>query len=166
MKNYMVRYGLIGGCVSIALGLLNWFTVARYGPTVSQTVGWLSIILALMCVPLGIKYFRDKLNDGRISFTKGMKVGLGIAAIASIVNAVYATLFFVFSGDSFEEWSKQGLSESELIAYEAQMAQTPDFALTPWFQGIVFFFIVFLIGAIISLISALILRRSGEQAAG
>ncbi|NNE98358.1 MAG: DUF4199 domain-containing protein [Pyrinomonadaceae bacterium] len=162
MKNYMLRYGLIGGCVSITLGLINWFTVARFGPIPSQTVGYLSIILSLMCVPLGVKYFRDRLNDGKVQFTKAFRIGLGITLVASTVNMFYGMLFFLFAGDSFEEWSKQGLTQAQLLEREAQLAQNPEFVGTPWFQGFLFFLLLMTIGAIISLISAFILRRSGN----
>ncbi len=161
MKNYVVRYGVFGGVLSIALGLINWFTVAQaYGPASSQVLGYLSIILSLMCVPLGIKYFRDKLNNGKVSFGKGLKIGLGISLVASLINFLYGMLFFVFAGESFQEWNKQGLSETELKALQMQMEQTPDFILTPWFQGLVLGVSVFLIGLVISLISSLILKHS------
>jgi len=166
MKNYIVRYGLIGGCAMICLGLINWFTVARYGVVASQTIGYLGIILSLMCVPLGIKYFRDKLNGGTVSFGKGLRIGLGITFVTSVVTYFYGLLFFVFAGDSFEEWNKKGLSQTELAAFEMRMEQTPDFVFTPWFQGLIIFLMVFTIGLIISLISSLILRRSGKVKIG
>lgn len=161
MKNYVLRYGLIAGVVNIGLGLLNWFTVAQiYGPTLSQTLGYLSIAVGLLCVPLGIRYFRDQINGGLVSFNKSMSVGLGITLIASLITFLYSILFFVFAGDSFDEWNKRGLSTAELEELEIQIAQTPDFVFTAWFQGFILFLSVFLIGLIISLISAMILKRA------
>ena len=160
MKNYILRYGVIGGCVNIALGLTNWFTVARLGTTVSQAVGWISIILALMCVPLGIRYFRDKLNGGKVGFGDAFKTGFGITFVFTFLTGLYSILFFIFAGDSFEEWQKQGLSESELRAFELQMEQTPAIFLNPVVQGLIFFAIIFVMGMIVNLISSLILRRS------
>lgn len=161
MKNYVLKYGLIAGIINITLGLSNWFTIAQaFGPSISQTVGYLSMVLSLMCIPLGIKYFRDKINNGNVSFAKGFRVGLGITLIASVITFFYSALFFVFAGDSFDEWSKKGLSASELEAYELRLVQTPDFVFTPWFQGLILFLSVFMIGSIINLISSLVLRRS------
>lgn len=161
MKNYILRYGLWGGGISIGLGLINWFTIAQiYGPGVSQVIGYLSIVLSLMCVPLGIKYFRDKLNSGKLTFVHGFKIGLGITFVASLVTFLYSMLFFVMAGDSFDEWSRKGLSETELAEMQAQIAQTPDFVLTPWFQGLILFLTVFMIGLIINLISSLALKRA------
>ncbi|MEK6154069.1 DUF4199 domain-containing protein [Flavobacteriaceae bacterium 3-367] len=161
MKNYMLRYGLWGGGISIGLGLINWFTVAQiYGPGVSQVIGYLSIVLSLMCVPLGIKYFRDKLNRGKLTFAHGFKIGSGITLIASLVTFLYSILFFELAGERFDEWSRKGLSETEIGALEAQLLQSPDFVYTSWFQGFVLFLTVFLIGMIINLISSLLLKRS------
>lgn len=161
MKNYVLKYGLIAGVVNITLGLTNWFTIAQYyGPTLSRAIGYLSIAVALMCVPLGIKYFRDHLNRGLISFNKAMSVGLGITLITSFITFLYSMLFFVFAGDSFTEWNKRGLSAAELRELENQIAQTPDFVFTAWFQGLILFVTVFMIGLIISLISALVMKRT------
>lgn len=160
MKNYVIRYGLIAGSISIGLGIINWFTISQwYGPTVSRAVGWLSIILSLMCVPLGIKYYRDKLNNGSVSFSKGFRIGIGITFVASIAIFIYSMLFYVLAGDSFDEWSRQGLSEAELIELQMQIEQTP-IVYSYWFQSLILAISVFIIGMIINLISNLALKRS------
>ncbi|MCO6512119.1 MAG: DUF4199 domain-containing protein [Aridibacter famidurans] len=164
MNNYTLRYGIAGGIVSIALGLLNWFTVAQwFGPIPSQTVGWLSIILSLMCVPLGIRYFRDKLNDGNVSFGQGFRIGFGITFVVSALMYFYSALFFIFQGEEFIEWTKRGLSTAEVAAYEQQIAQTPAWVYTPWVQAFLLFVSIMLIGLVITAISSLILKRSGER---
>lgn len=160
MKNHILRYGLIGGCVNIALGLTNWFTVARLGPTISQAVGWLSIIAAFMCVPLGIIYFRDKLNDGDATFGQAFKTGIGITFVFSLLSGIYSVLFFLFAGEGFEKWRRQGMNDAELQALEAQLEQTPAVLLSPVGQGFMFFVIVLIIGIVVTLISSLVLKRS------
>ncbi len=161
MKNYILRYGLIGGSISIVLGLTNWFTVAEwYGPTVSQVIGWISITLSLMCVPLGIKYYRDKLNHGSVSFGKGFRIGIGITFVVTVVIFIYSVLFYLLAGDSYDEWRKRGLSEAEVLELEAQIAQGPDFLYSFWFQGFALMFSVFIIGMIVNLISNLVLKRT------
>ena len=159
MKNYILRYGLLGGCLLIVLGLLNWFIIAPIGYNPSQIAGYLSIILALGCIPLGIKYFRDKLNNGAVSFGKGFRIGLGITLVASIIMFLYSMLFFVVAGDDFMDWREANLTESELEKAQMQLEQMPDFILAPWFQGLVMFFTVFLIGLIINVISSMALKR-------
>jgi len=161
MKNYILRYGLIGGSLSIGLGLFNWFFIAQtFGYNASQFAGYLSIILGLSCIPLGIKYFRDNLNDRAVSFNEGFKIGIGITLVTSIIMFSYSMLFFVLAGDEFDKWRKKGLTASELEQAELQMAGMPDFILSPWFQGLVTFLIIFFIGLIINLVSSLVLKSS------
>ena len=164
MKRYVISYGLWGALTSIALGLINWFTIARMlGPVVSQTLGYLSMIVALLCIPLGIRYYRDKINDGEVSFGKGFRIGLGITAVASTVIAIYGMLFFWIAGEDFNNWSREGLTEAELITLEAQISQTPSFVYTPWFQGVMLGLTVVLLGLIINLVSALLLKRTSTN---
>ena len=160
MKNYILRYGVIGGTINIALGITNWFTVARLGPTISQAIGWITIILSLMCIPLGIRYFRDKLNNGAVAFGEALKIGLGITFIYTVLSAIYSVVFFILAGDSFKNWQKRGLSEAELQAFERQLEQTPEIMQSPWFQALILFIMIFIIGLIVTLISSLILKRN------
>ncbi|MDN5202670.1 DUF4199 domain-containing protein [Fulvivirgaceae bacterium BMA10] len=165
MKNYVLRYGLLGGCVSIGLGLFNWFFIAStLGHNASQFIGYLSLILALFCIPLGIRYFRDKLNDGAVSFGEGFKIGAGITFITSLMVFLYSALFFVFAGDDFNAWREKGLTQSELEQVRQQMVEMPEFVLNPWFQGFVMFLMAFLIGMIINLISSLVLKSTNKSA--
>lgn len=161
MNKIQIRYGVTGGIISITLGLINWFTISQwYGPTASQAVGYLSIIVSMMCVPLGIRYFRDQVNGGEITLGKAMKVGLGITGFFTLITFLYGILFFVFAGEDFENWRREGLSANELATLEAQIAQTPEIVFTPFFQGLILAISVFLIGVIVDLISALVLKRS------
>ncbi len=159
MKNYVVRYGLYAGMTLIVLGLFNWFVIAPNGYQVSQAFGYLSMVIALFTVPMAIKYFRDKLNDGFVSFGKGMKIGMGVTSITSLVMGIYSALFFYLQGDQFMEWSKQQLSAEEWAEAEAYMETMGSIAMSPLFQGFIMFLTVFFIGAIITLISALVLKR-------
>ena len=72
---------------------------------------------------------------------------------------IHSILFFALQRDEFLEWQKQGMSEAELLIHNQQMAEMPSFAFTPWFQGIVMFVMVLLIGAFITFVSALIFKK-------
>lgn len=160
MKKIILKYGIAGGVISSILGTLNWLFVAHsIGVQGSQTVGYISITISLLCIPFGVRYFRDKLNNETVSFGQAFKIGLGITVMAGIVMAIHSVLFFAFQKDEFLDWQKKDLSQAELMAFNEQLAQMPDFAYTPWFQGTVMFFMVFLIGAVINLISGLLLKK-------
>ncbi len=160
MKNYIWKYGIIGGLISSILGTLNWLLIAQsVGVSGSQAVGYLSITLSLLCIPFGVRYFRDQLNHGSVNFGQACKIGLGITVIAGLVMALHSVIFFALQKEEFLEWQRKDLSEVELVAFNEQLAQMPEFIYTSWFQGIVMFVMVFLIGAVVNVISALLLKQ-------
>ncbi|WP_353777715.1 DUF4199 family protein [Winogradskyella sp. 3972H.M.0a.05] len=166
MKKFVLRYGIIGASISIVLGLLNWFFIApAYGPNLSESIGYLSITVSLLTIPLGIKYFRDKLNSGIVSFNEGIKIGFGITLISSLLMAIYGMLFFVIEGDDFRAWQQKWFTEAELQEAQVHMATMPEYMQSPAFQGVIMFLMVFLIGTIINLISTLALRSSNKTLA-
>lgn len=164
MRKFIIRYGVLGASVSIALGLLNWFFIApNYGPKLSESMGYLTIVISLLTIPLGIKYFRDKLNGGSVSFNEGFKIGIGITLIASVIMGLYGVLFFAIEGNDFIAWQQEWFTPEEIKQNQLRMATMPEYMQTPLFQGLVMFVMVFLIGAIIDLISALTLKRASGR---
>ena len=167
VKTSIVKFGVGGAVLLIVLGLLNWFLIApNFGVTASQTIGWLGIILSLLCIPLGIRYFRDNINNGSASFGEGFRIGIGISIVTSVIMFFYAMLFFVFQGNEFREWQLKGLEGQQLEAMKAQLAAMPEYAMTPWFQGLVFFLMVFLIGLAMTLLGAFICKKQGGAVSG
>jgi len=160
MKRLIIRYALYGSSVSIALGLLNWFVLAPISVGLSQAVGYLSIIASLFCIPLGLKYFRDKLNSGSLTFKEGFRIGMGITLVASAILFLYSLLFFVIAGSDFTEWREAGMTAEG----QAEMTNMPDYIMSPLFQAVIMFVTVFLIGFIINLISIFVLKSNPIQA--
>ncbi len=159
MKNYILRYALIGGLLLILTSLLNWFLIApNFSVRASQTFGYLVIILCLLCIPMGIKYFRDNLNEGQVSFGKAFRIGMSITLIVSLVMFFEGMLFFIFQGDVFQEWQLKDLSGDELQEMKARLASMPDFAMKPWFQGVIMFMMILSIGFAMTLLSSFFLR--------
>ena len=161
MKKLIITYGLIGGVVCSVLGILNWFLIAPYsGPGISQFIGYLAVVLSLVCVPLAIIYFRNKQNQGLVTFGQGFKIGLGVTVITAFIVGLYSYLFFVFAGESFDQWRTEGLSDRELQAMQTKMDQMPAFTQSHWFLGLILFINVCLIGLVISILSSLLLKRT------
>lgn len=165
MKSYILRYGAIGALLMIVLALVNWFIFApNFGVGISQLFGYLGIILSLLCIPLGLKHFKNVINSGVMSFGQGFKIGTLITLVVSIIMFIYGMLFFVFQGDEFREWQFKGLEGEELEMMQNQMDAMPEMAMTPWFQGIIMFLLVFTIGFVVTLLSAFILKSKGAAA--
>ena len=159
----MLKYGLIGGFLSILLAIINWTLIARYlGYNASVTIGYLSILISLSCIPFGLIYFRDKLNMGSMSFVEGLKIGIGISLIMSVLIFIYNSLFFLLVGDDYDKWRMEVMSAAQRSQVEQQMAQIPEVMAGPWMQGLVTATMVFMAGLIVNLISTMILKKSNQ----
>ncbi len=160
MSRLIIRYGMVGGIICVCLGLLSWFTIAPgLGQGLTQIIGYLISFFCLMSIPMGIKYYRDKLNNGVVSIPQALKIGLGISFITSFIVLCYSVLFFEFAGDDYLQWQAANLTEEELAEFKIRLEQMPGFMKTPLFQGLVIFGMVSLMGIIINFISTLFLQR-------
>ena len=164
MKFQILKYGVIGGLIASALGTLNWILVARpIGVEASQIIGYIGITASLLCIPFGINYFKQRNGSGNVSFKQAYIIGLGITSYAALVMAIHSVIFFFLQRDEFIEWQRNDLSGAELAAFEEQLSSMPGVAFNPWFQGVVMFAMVFLIGAIVNLISSLVLSSKDNE---
>ncbi len=167
MKKLIIRYGLYAGCVLVVLGLFNWWVFGQaFGYHASELFGYGSMIVSLLTIPAGILYFKKKLNDGQVSFAEGLKVGVGIALVASFIMFIYGALFFLISTDEFMLWYEKSVGMEEWNKIQNQMEAMPEYVFSPLFQGFILFVTVFLIGLIIALISSLVLKTSWSAKEG
>ena len=169
MKSIVIRYGLIGSVVLIGLGMINWLFAKELGYNASQVIGYLSMFIALSMIYLGIRHYRNEELGGTISFGKAFSTGLWIALIPAICMFFYTMFFFKVWGEDFMEWAENDfratMSPEEFDVMMAQMQAygNPDEHLV--FQGFVMFATVFIIGVIVSLVSAMVLKNDGGQLA-
>lgn len=141
-------YGLIAGAI-LFLAALTLGSSLSYGA--QEIIGYTTMVLSLSFVFFGIKQYRDKELNGAISFGKAFSVGVLISVFVGIgfglIDALYtAVINPTFMEDYVSRMRAQGF-EGEIPQWSsAQMA-------------LLMFVTVVLIGIIISLISALTLKR-------
>ena len=70
-------------------------------PSNGVSAGYLTMIVALTAVFLGIKRYRDKALGGVIRFVPALLVGLGISAVASIFYVIGWEISLAYSGFDF-----------------------------------------------------------------
>jgi hypothetical protein len=169
MFSTIIRYGIIGGLI-VAIPMV--ILMVGFSPQTFEKggylYGYLSMIVALTTVFLGIKHYRDTALGGAIKFGPALLLGLGISVVASILYAVGLEVSLAWSGFDFagvysESMIKaardKGLADPELqkVITEAQAFATNY--RNPLYRMPLSMLEIFPVGVLISLISAAILRK-------
>ncbi len=169
MGKIVLIFGLISGAIA---GFLMWILMSFVG---SGSVdfdsgmfwGYATMIIALSMVFFGIKSYREN-NGGRITFVKGLQVGLLISLIAAVCYAASWEIYYPSVGDEFmqkytayylDKMKADGASEAEIeearVEGEKFMAMYKNFLVRFAFSMIE----ILPVGIIVTFISAALLRK-------
>ncbi|MDP2388535.1 MAG: DUF4199 domain-containing protein [Bacteroidota bacterium] len=169
MKKNVLVFGSISGLIITALMVIS--TMLCYKSSNfegSMLIGYASMLIAFSFIFVGIKNYRDKYNNGVITFGKAFKVGLFIALISSTFYVVtWLIEYYAFMPDFMEKYSEHvlnqaktsGASAAELAKQTAEMEGYKEMYKNPIFVILLTYSEVFPLGIVISLIAAAILRK-------
>jgi hypothetical protein len=169
MLRIILIYGTIGGIIVAVPMVVSMLTVpADAIPDNAALYGYLSMLLAFTMVFVGIKHYRDKVCGGVIRFLPALGVGLGISAVASLfwVAGWELTLATGFDfGSAYTDSvvaaaQARGAPPAELDRIQAETAEFLRRYANPLFRLPITFVEMFPIGALIALLSAVLLRNS------
>lgn len=167
MKNTILRFGFYGLLAGIILFLLALVLGQSLDFGTQEIIGYLSMVSSLSFVYFGIKHYRDKENDGRVTFGKALLIGLLISVLTGIgfgiIDYIYTTVinpdFATEYLDKTLETMKSTLTEEEFLAKKEELKQQMEIYGGSGFMAFLMFITVVIIGFIISLISSLFLQR-------
>jgi hypothetical protein len=169
MKKVVLRFSFYSLIVMVGLFVITMAIGKSISFQIQEIAGFVGIILAQLFVYFGIRQYRDQVNNGNLSFGKGLQVGLLIVLIPALlfglVDVLYST---VINPGFYDEYCGSMLVKMKATmpaaAYEKQAAimrdQMTAFKNNPFLQFVAMFFTVFPIGMIITVISSLALRRN------
>ncbi len=171
MKKVVLINGIIGGLIVSTLMVLSTLYFKSTGDFENGMIyGYASMILAFIFIFVGVKTFRDKYNNGLISFGKAFTIGILIALIASTFYVVTWLIeyFYVFT-DFAEKYAAEtlarakaaGATEAELTKQTAEMAQFNKMYKNPFFNALITYMEILPVGLVVSLISAFFLKKKG-----
>lgn len=169
MKKNIIIYGLISGLVISAFMAVNVSMCVKSGDFDSSIViGYASMIIAFSLIFVGIKNYRDKYNDGVISFGRAFKVGLFMVLIAStiyvIVWLIEERFFFPdfidkYTAHEINKLQSSGISASELAKKTKELEQAKEMYQNPALKILMTYAEILPVGLVVTLISSLILKR-------
>ena len=166
MKKNIIIYGLIAGIVVSILMLVSANNITDFDT--SLFAGYASMLIAFSLVFVGIRNYRDKYNNGVISFGKAFKIGIMIVLIASTIYViVWLIAYFYFEPDYLEKLSAKMLDKlkangASQIEIDKQIKEMADFARlykNPFFNAMMTYVEILPVGLIVTLISSFILKR-------
>ena len=168
MTRYVFTYGLIAGLAIIGTIILgNWF---EDGGTVlgSEFAGYLIMLVALSLIFVATKRYRDRDLGGVIRFGRAFGLGVAISAIAGVAYVAVWEIYLAATDYAFIDQYTSGViaaerdagaSDADLAALGERMAAMQETYSKPWLRIPITFSEIFPVGALVSLISALVLRR-------
>jgi len=166
MKKTILRFGLYGVITICLLSLLIWALVDVVDNTVGEVIGYSSMVVSLLFVYFGIKHFRDKENHGVVTFAKALLIGILISLMVSLAFGILDLIYVkVINPDFMTEYydgmleEAQSLPKTEFEIRKAELQSEKEMFLNPFIHFFIMSMMVFVIGFIISLLSALVLQR-------
>jgi hypothetical protein len=136
MVRTILIWGLIGGLVVAGLMQLSFILVPDHQSPVRLWLGYLTMLVALLAVVLGVKQYRDQVGGGVISFRGGLLIGLGITVIAAAIYSAAWEVYLAVTGIDFvgdyygariATAQAEHASASQIAALQSEQA---------WFAGI------------------------------
>jgi hypothetical protein len=105
MKKVVLRYGAYAGVAEFVFFVLTWLVIdiTRVEHKLQGAIGYVAIICPMIFVYFGIRYYRDRVNDGNLTFMQALKVGLLIVIIPTISFAIIETVYVLYIEPKFYE---------------------------------------------------------------
>ncbi|MEQ6166060.1 MULTISPECIES: DUF4199 domain-containing protein [unclassified Ekhidna] len=166
----LIYFGLLAGIINV----IGWIVLDAlfqgdgFDFSLGETLGYTAMLIALSTVFFGVKSYRDKELNGQITFKNAFLKGLVIVSIASLIYVVGWEIYYPnFQADFGEKYSaylisnleEQGLSSTEIAKEKASMEQWMQMYKNPLYRVPMTLMEIFPLGLIVTLISALILKR-------
>jgi hypothetical protein len=169
MKKNVLVFGLISGLIVTAMMLYSatkCYTDDNFEG--SMVLGYTTMVVAFSMIFVGVKNFRDKFQNGEITFGKAFKMGLYISLVASTIYvAVWLVDYYLFIPDFMDKYTahvlkqfkSSGASVAEINQKTAEMAGYKEMYKNPVYVVLFTYLEILPVGLVISLLSALILKR-------
>lgn len=170
-----LRYGILAGVflsIVMAISMVVYFNHPDLEP--SAVIGYTSMLVAFSMMFIGIRNYREKENGGVISFLKALQIGALIALVGSTFYVVtWLIIYYGFIPDFFDRYIElclhqaqvAGASPAEIAAQTKEMAEFREMYQNPFFVVLFTYMEVLPLGLIVSLLSAVILRRKVARTA-
>lgn len=170
MKKTVLVFGLISGAMMAAMMFATMPFIHRLGMNKGLVVGYTAIVLSFMLVFFGVRSYRENIGGGSITFGRAFAVGILIALISSLCYVLaWEVIYFGVPGFAEKFWTlyeaqirNSGGTPQSIQAQIEQYKNLKPLFDNPLTNSAMVFIEPFPVGLVITLISALILRKRNE----
>lgn len=172
MQKTIIRFGLLSGAIASVLLIsvtsigraIGLKTFADYG----VWLGFTSIILSLAPVYFGIRSYRDQHSEGRITFGKAFQIGILVTVISCVCYAItwgifYFNFFPNFMDDygayHLQKMKESGESAAAIAKQATELRRVNEQYQNPFYNFAITFMEPFPVGLLMTLVSALVLKK-------
>jgi hypothetical protein len=172
MRKTILTFGLISGAISSLMMVASVPVARRIGFDKGTVIGYTSIVLSFLLVFFGIRSYRDNNGDGRITFLKAFAVGISITLVSCICYVVtWEIMYYNVFPDFWDRYGAHlvdklkasGASPAAVQAKLRQVTKYKELYKNPLLNAAMTFIDPFTIGLVITLISAVVLRRKPQS---
>lgn len=169
MKKKVLVFGIVAGVIVSSFMFFSMLSL-KNNPEFegSMLVGYTSMLVAFSFIFVAVKNYRDKYNNGVVTFGKAFQIGLYISLIASTFyvatwmveyNFIMPDFMETYSQKMIESVKKSGATEQQVNDQITSMASYSEMYKNPFFFILITYSEILPIGLLVSLISAFILKR-------
>ena len=170
MRPAVVRYGLIGGLAYIIVLLITQLTgLSEPGNTAGGVIGFLlnTAIMAGIAI-YSIRQYRDEGLHGHIAFGKALQCAFLAILLAGVISSVFAFVYYSVIDTSYLteqlEAAQRTLQDRNMSEEQIEAAMNIQRSvMTPGGILVIGVFFNALVGIIVSLIVAAVMKRPAPQ---
>ena len=175
MKKTVLTFGLISGAIAALMMFVTIPLIGRVPFEYLTVIGYTTFVACFLMVFFGIRSYRDNVAGGTITFGRAFKVGILITLLScGIYVMTWEFIYHQFLPDFFDQYSNymvekmraQGAKQEELNQTIQQIEQYKEWYKNPFLRYALTMMEAFPVGLLITVISALILRRKQPKRDG
>jgi len=172
MKKIVLIFGLISGAIAALMMFVTIPLMGRIPFEYLTVLGYTTFVVCFLMVFFGIRSYRDNVAGGTITFGRAFKVGILITLLScGIFVITWEFVYHRFLPNFLDQYSNymvekmraQGATQEELNQMIQENEQFKEWYKNPFFRYAMTMLEPFPVGLLITLISALILRRSSQS---
>ncbi|MEP6793730.1 MAG: DUF4199 domain-containing protein [Saprospiraceae bacterium] len=179
MQRTVLTFGFISGLIILTLAYISERLMMGENGEMNcsggELLGYTTMIIALSMVFFGVRQIRERHLGGNITFGQAFKVGFLIALVASAMYVIGWMIYYNASdlAQTFpaqyikhmkEQWAASGMTQEQITAKSIGLEKNFELYKNPLIMAGMTLMEILPVGLIISLLSALILKRKNNEA--